>query len=845
MPIAAAAVLVTGGILLLLFMVRDAADGGVQDLIRFSDSFEDITQEVANSGTYVFSQSETKELLVHADSTVSVRDRESGRVYTTTLPSDSSTYSGDSTENQSLFSLEYLNETSRKETINSFTESVEKEQYRIFRNGESLRIEYILGENLAEEIYPTIISKDRFEKDVLEKLGDSDREFLLRNYFLFTLDEIEDEQEKKNILLQYPALETQDIYVLSAQVNKRIQSRLVEIFQSVSYTYEDYLRDNAENQVAVDSAPLTFRIAVEFTLDGDDLLIRIPKEDLVFYEDYPLTKLSLHKFFTAVSGEEGTLFLPSGSGALISLENSTGVYGSHTLPVYSDNKSIRVSERKNMNKPEVVTLPVYGSYSGGQGMLTIIEGAAATASLQVVSSRQAAYVYPEFTVLENDEARLTGSSVSYTCGSELLNEDILVRHVFFEEEHVDYATFANYYRSYLEERGILNSSVTAESPLLVCEWIGSVGVEKQLDNWQYTKEVTLSTFDQMTEMTRYFTQQGISRLLVKTNGWNKGGLYSQSPGSFQVSGQLGGQSGYQTYVEELRSLGIPCAPAVCLSYYYNDRGFDGYSGSRDTARFVDKSLVSLYQRNPVDWSDDTASLRSEVCSPKNYLAYVNRYIESDAVNSGYLSVGKFGMDINSDFNIDSYYDRTRAQAEIIQSLDALRNSGAQLIGEDANAYALPYLSVLDGVETASSGHVIYSQSVPFKQMVLHGHVEYTVPSISQQLDWETLLLNCIETGSGLHIQLIGEPSENLEGTSFSYLNQFGFERFREELTNLYQELDAALSGLGSHTIINHETIDEGVVLTEYDNGESIVVNYTDSEVTVSGKTLGPCAYLRF
>ena len=841
---AAAAVALT---VVLLPQGKDVACGLTSGVIDYSKQFEDITQSVKENEAVKISSSAGRELYICNDGSVEVKDMNSGIGYKTSS-FDKNLFSDDDTENRSAFILEYLNALSRKETIKSYTGSVEKEQYRIFKNGDAVRVEYILGDNTAQEFYPAIISKERFESKLLANVNESDAEFLQNNYLLFALKEIDNEQEKKNILIRYPALSKHDIYCLSEQVNARIKNRLISIMKEVGYTYEDYLFDNKENMVGEGGAPLCFKIALEYRLDNGDLTVTVPKDSIEFYSDYAISSLSLFKFFTGVSDTEAKLFIPSGNGAVVSCDDLNSKNSTYVLPVYGENNSIPKKEITKMNPPDNANFPVYGMYSGNSGMLTIIESGESTASLNVVRTEDSAYVYPEFKLLENDEAKLTGSAVSYLSGSAILDEDIVLRYIFFENNQVvNYAAFAGYYRDYLEKNNMLPPVQSSDEPLLIVEPIGNVEVPKKLLGSVsfLSAAVPLTTFDEMLEMAHYFKDENINNIILKPNGWNHGGLYAQTPGQFSLSKKIGGESAYQKLVNSLQNLSIPLSMAVSYPYYYNDRALDGYSPQKDSARYIDKAVASLYPRSPVDWSDDTEGKKTEITSPFYYGQYTNRYLASKAVQPGYLAIQKFGLDINSDFNSKHYYDRTRAQREILSSLEMFKNAGIKLLSEDANAYMLPYVTALDSVAVSGAKNKIFSQVVPFKQMVLHGSIAYTAPLIPGTLDWRDMLLDCIETGSGLHVTFIQSPSDMLDATEYAFLNLAHFDRLKEDTAAVYQELNTALKGLGNQRIVNHDILADGVTATVFENGETIIVNHTEKDIVVNQKTIQQKSYIRY
>lgn len=78
-----------------------------------------------------------------------------------------------------------------------------------------------------------------------------------------------------------------------------------------------------------------FNVSVIYRLDGDDLIVEVPFDDLEYKEDYPIYYLSVLPYFGA-SGttDEGFLFVPEGGGALIEFNNGKTSQNSYYSNVY-------------------------------------------------------------------------------------------------------------------------------------------------------------------------------------------------------------------------------------------------------------------------------------------------------------------------------------------------------------------------------------------------------------------------------------------------------------------------------------------------------------------------------
>ena len=64
----------------------------------------------------------------------------------------------------------------------------------------------------------------------------------------------------------------------------------------------------------------------------------------------------------------------------------------------------------------------------------------------------------------------------------------------------------------------------------------------------------------------------------------------------------------------------------------------------------------------------------------------------------------------------------------------------------------------------------------------------------------------------------------------------------EEAVSLYKELNEVLAPLRTRRMVEHKRHEGGVVEVKYENGTSILINYTDQAVDVNGVLVEPQNY---
>ena len=182
---------------------------------------------------------------------------------------------------------------------------------------------YSIGDLEQEYVVPLVMEEDRME-EYLSKMGQRESLMIGEYYKKLDINDLSksDKAAKDELTARYPSMETTVIYVLRDNVKASIQTKLQQYFEEAGYTYEEYVEDKEKDKQEKVSEKSVFNVSVIYRLDGDDLIVEVPFDDLEYKEDYPIYYLSVLPYFGA-SGttDEGFLFVPEGGGALIEFNN--------------------------------------------------------------------------------------------------------------------------------------------------------------------------------------------------------------------------------------------------------------------------------------------------------------------------------------------------------------------------------------------------------------------------------------------------------------------------------------------------------------------------------------------
>lgn len=811
--------------------------------IGYNDFGTDITELVSlqEEPTTVL-ENEHLALSVNSNGIIGLTQKSTGKVYSSALSDEKSGYfDEDIKDMQSSVSCEYLSDSINTSIMYSSDDAVKRSQYKISLSEDKtqLQVEYILGEKSEDSAIPKAIRREFFEKKLLKNLNEDDGEYLKRRYTLYSLDELTVYDDLDTLTASYPGLKKQDFYIATDMTNNRVREKTISLLKQAGYTESDLEDDNIASGVQMKKEIPIFHIAIRYSLEGEQLVMCVPSEEINYMSSYPLLSLNLQKFFLSSVGEDGALLIPSGSGALMKfytdskkVEYTSVFYGNDSTIVHKEMSEEMLNDTR-------LTLPVYGMISGGNGVLAIIEQGAEQASLSVKRDGQNVYAYTAFNVLQKDNVYIKNSKSSVALAVDDYSSDFIVRYHFIDEVgDDDYTRLSGVYRDYLLSKSLINEKTADSEPAIMLELIGGAELSREVLNLYTKTEMTAFTeFQKMFDIASNFISA--SNLNVKINGWSKRGLYSQVPGKTDVADVLGGKPALDNLIEKLEKAGINSYLEVGNMYYYNDTYGDGFNKNK-VAHFADNGKAVLTQYDAVNGFYLKESLETLIVSPKYYTEFAGKYI-----SSGYSSfaLGRFCSDINSDYNSDSFYDRNRARRKIEETLALYALKGMSLTANDANLYALKYLDMVENMPADSGGNVIFDAEIPFKQMVLHGSLSYTTVPVNTASDFTTAVLKAIETGSGLKFVFTDNIAEEVFNSDYSYIYYTEFSRCAKRAVEAADILTTALKGLNNVPITHHTTVGS-ITKTTFENGTVIYVNYGDSAAEIDSVTVDSKSYMR-
>lgn len=718
--------------------------------------------------------------------------------------------------------------------MDSYNDSIAYDGMTYELGEEELLVTYKLGKTtvtLAD--VPQQISKSRMEQ-FISVLPEEDQEDLLKNYKLASIKgREEDEDYVANLVKKYPNVINEDTYYLTKDSN-RILKKVKGYMDQCGYTYDDLDYDNAVNQVEVETTSRAhFQLTLSYTLDDGALVAAIKGDSLVYDEKIPPYEIRLLEYFGAGGTQEkGYMLVPDGSGSLIYYNNgktsetvfALKVYGADTI---SGTESDYVADKK-------ASLPVFGVKNGQAALLCSIEQGAELCTLNArVAGMQNSYNTVFATVLATAVDTMTISDSKQIYFEQTpFRGDVVVRYQPMAEENNDYMGMARTYRSRLMEAGVLTEAAEAAWPV-AADIIMAAPTTELVAGVPVDSLEPMTTYDEAAQIASALSEMA-DEVWLRLEGWQKGGIRQGAYSGMKAEGVLGGKTGLESLIAQAEAQGWVLLPEVYLATDMDGTGIGvTWDAVRDLCRDVavryDYDYLSRYRR----YNGHAIYQLTAERFGRNAKAFAS---DAAAWSLTSAAVTDLGADLWSDFTNDASMNRVEmanAQAEALAGIA----EGLSLALRNPNGYALAAADRIYDMPCSDSGFRLTDESVPFYQAVVRGSIGYVSEPLNYQDDYRMALLQAVEFGAGLQYTLTWQTTALLKETDYSWINRGRFADWEETIRASCEEAADVLVPLAGLEMTDHERVAFNVYKTTYENGDAVVVNYSEESVTVDGVTV--------
>ncbi|MCM1298707.1 MAG: DUF5696 domain-containing protein [Firmicutes bacterium] len=580
------------------------------------------------------------------------------------------------------------------------------------------------------------------------------------------------------------------------------------------------------------------KIPVYITLEEDRLLLGIKTGDINERMDenlreYKLTTLSLAPSFGAGrSDEDGYLFVPDGSGAIINFNNGKTSTFPYKGKVYGED--LAISKSTAPSKTEQVYLPVLGIMKEGEAqndaMIAVVTKGDTFANVNAAVSGQRDYNNPVNSAWFSFDFRATDNYVIGTKNSltvfqsgESRTDDIEIAYYFMSDKDLSLSDMVDTYRNYLiEEKGLKKQNMDIADSLYVTTMGGTVKKQSVL-GFPVNMQTVATSYDQAGEMIQTLSDLGVDGMQLTYNDCTESGIRGRVTTAMDYSGKLGGKNKYEELEALCGKLNTELYPSFDFMEY-SESG-NGYSYTLNCSKRMTNAYATqtAFERSfglPETDIKPTWTILSPYYIP-DVFDKLTKSLTDEGITE--ISLNQATRTLYSDFsrkNFDGYSNFLRYDTEkiLIDGYKKLNDAGISLIAQQCNAYALPYVKAITGIPLYSSNYDLFDYDVPFYQMVIHGYIPYASKPINASSDANELRLLSLATGSAIHYELMYSSPNDLTDSLYEDYFYAGHEGWLEVAAKDYAMFKEINSAIKEQTVIGFE----------HTSGRSFKITYSDN-----------------
>lgn len=805
--------------------------------------------EIPVGGVVTVAQSDGRTLKLDTDNMIlTLVDDATGITWSSAMDGAAS----DNLAAKALLEVTFRGEDNVETTWNTFQNCVAFKDYKLFQIENGVRIEMDVNEGDSKvylEYLPARFPRERYENFILpavdQLLADGKITEAQHGRYKDYLHQCYRINPKANEPERLPEYQSYDQFFAGSSPAPSLRDALINLTGLVGYTREMLMEDCAQfGIVPTFHEPAQFNLAIEFTLDGGDLVAHIPTGDITAGNDfYKMQRIAVLPNFVALPAaaeNDGYFLTPDGSGALLRFNTFVGSMTKYDRP-YMDN-NYYADYYFQSEFAEELRMPLFGVINGVEpathGMLAIIEDGMDTANLHIAlgtttgSGKKATYsginkAYVSADTLEHASVKINGayadSSPTYVADSGHIVMDFTVRYKPYTSE-VSYYDMAMDYRDYLSAQS--GVAITApEGPATYVEVVGAVTLTDRFVGVPYDNITSMSTYKDVQAIVEALPEGSV----VQYDGAFNGGVISELNDGARLVKENG-------TVEELKAL-LTAAEKKNTKLYWQVNLSRVYDNGRTYVPYFhalrdysnEAAEIYLYTPDTAMFNGRWDPIRAYTRVSPRYLPYLTHKFLAELDEQGLdlnLAIGDLGHDVFADFRYNSTINQVQANDLVMDALATL-NSKAGLALNDPSSEAAPMADYTVNVSRVSSQYASFYSTIPFRQLALRGLTGVVGQDVNlNSRDADYYLMQAAELGMGVKYTVTAQNPDILKSSHFESLYAASWEEWKDEILKTADACAELRAVIGGKEITNHVILAKDVFETTYEGGVRVISNYT-------------------
>ena len=729
--------------------------------------------------------------------------------------------------------------------LNNYRYSMINQNYNITReNDTTIRVDYAIGQIERTYTIPLAITVERY-KELTGEMSGGDKKKVSSFYTLYDEKKLAKADNLEELKAMYPNIEEGNLYVLKSSTDAKGKEKIEGYFAKIGYDQEQYEADMQNVAQTSENHGPFFNATMILRLEGNQLVVEVPYNEITYEAEYPLTYVSaLPMFGAAGTDEEGFIFIPEGSGGVIRYNNGKLSQNPYYANLYGWDYGMERTEAVNETES---TFAVFGMGQPGGSFICVIEGASSYGGIYAdIAERYNSYntVYCKYNLIHYGQFKLSGRTNEQVLMYEntIPDDTIIQRYCFTDADN--YVGMAEAYGDYLRSRPeFKQEQADPEVPVHV-ELIGAINKTIPKLGIPVDSVIPVTTFSQAQEIMDELLDSGVKHLNIRMTGWINGGVRQKVLTGVNTVGQLGGDAGLKKLISDAKGKDVSVYLDGISCFAYDSDLTEGFVPTLHAARFTTRELVKLYPYYIVtyqqqDWSDAYYLVKPRIAND-----YANNLLKGvssrEASGVAFRDIGNL---LSADYNKNETVTREQVKQMNTEVLKKAQELGLKISIKKGNDYAIAYADLITDMNLTGRKYSIIDQAVPFYQIALHGLRNYTGEAVNLSGDYRNALLESAEYGAGLSFTFMKEDTSILQDSAYSCYAAGSYDRWKEEALAMITRYQSDMAGLNSQRITGHESIGTDIRVTTFEDGTRVYVNYGSKEYKAGSVTVPARDYL--
>ena len=747
--------------------------------------------------------------------------------------------------------IRFLGEDSMMYEWDAYNYVISNDQFSMYKIEDG--VQFVLHFQETEstrllEYIPARISIDRFHEVFIDEMAYMEA--------AGTLSAEDADRFRRGLNLVYTRDDAEGVYFygLGGLPPPALVSTLIEMTRVVGYTRDILINDLYSLGIEAHFVePAAFTVTMNHTLTADgEFIVDIPViEHVNGNEFFTLQNLRIYPAFDATHDDnDGFIFVPDGSGKLIALNSFDIRRTAFNRPVFRNNMFDQDILYWLPAFEEELHMPVFGMWhtdARGQnsGFFTIIESGSQTSHIGTTLRASAGAgpmfnsVFSSIDTMQFSRVRIFGpysdEDARFLATTGPLNPHIRLRYVLFPEG-AGYFEFAQTYRQFLIDNYGFEVSFD-NRPKIFMEFIGAISTSRNFIGIPYSHNLSMTSFAQASYIIDDLRGEGVNVVANFKHGLNGGSANFVGNNARPVR-SLGSQQDFDRLLAQTKPGGEVFVEANLIRAHRSSTRFDA-------RRF----WLSDYSSGQRLWITDQFhpdggffgtgwwSMYSFI--HPNYLPFVvDGFMDSASGRIQNVTLTDFGNLPYGNFDPRDIVSPFDAQLGVLRPMLEQISNEMTIALDNPNFDRLHFATYALNISRESSATGVFYTSIPFRQLVMNGIVEFTTLDVNGAPSaLEYFLLQALELGAIPKFTVFYEPTSALINIGVTYYFSHEYRRLRDDILWLAQSYEEAFARIGTKEIVNHETLQPGVFVTTYANGVRVYVNYNLFSVSGEGFAL--------